>query len=150
MSSFLLIVYPILPNVSLKKSSLHEYQLLSASYMPFTNPIICQKGFVTPYELFFPNNMPCVCHTLYHILYLCYLNMSSFLQLHTIYWPHSLSKNFVTTYELLPANFMLVTDPIRCQKDFVIPYELFSANCMPFTGQGLYHKPFLAIWALFC
>ena len=150
MSFFLLIVYSILPKVSLKKPSLHEYELSSANYMPFTNPVICQKGFVTLYELSSPNNMPCVCHILYHILYLCYLNMSSFLLIAcNLLAPFSIKKlcyniscssltPFTAKKALLShmSSFLLIACPLLAQVSITnpfLPYELFSASCMPFT-----------------
>ena len=119
--------------------------------MPFTNPVICQNSFVTPYELSSLNNMPCVCHILYHILYLCYLNMSSILLIAcNLLAPFSLKKlcyniscssltPFTAKKALLShmSSFLLIACPLLDQVFIKTPLlhecELFSAKDMPFT-----------------
>ena len=49
---------PLLGEFSITEPLLPEYGLIPANYMPFTDPIPCQKGFVTPCEFFYANYMP--------------------------------------------------------------------------------------------
>ena len=51
--------------------------------MPLTNPILSQKGFVTPYETFSANYIP-------------------------ISRPKSPQKSVVTPYELVPADMLFI------------------------------------------
>ena len=81
MSSFLLNKCPSLAQVSVRNPFCltNISSLFTFNYMPLTNPILSQKGFVTPYETFSANYMP-------------------------ISWPSLHQKSVVTSYELVPAD----------------------------------------------
>ena len=66
MSSFLILTWALLSPFSIKKRLLLYYELFPASsFLPFTNPIPCQKGLVTPHEFLYASYMPFI----YPILY---------------------------------------------------------------------------------
>ena len=111
-----------------------------------TDPIHCQKGFVTPYKLFYANYKRCIGSILHQKSFvthwsssllivwlycpnsllksLCHTNLSSFLLIACLYWPNSSSKN--PCYQNLSL-FLLITCPLLAA--FSVEKALLSNTC---------------------